>query len=63
MVKFYKVCLNVGPCFVAYGLLLPFDQTPLYEITGLPHLGNGNDDFFIATGCDVPAFELLGEGV
>ena len=60
---FFKLCINVGPCFVACGLLLPFDQTLLYEIIRLPHLGDGNTEFFIATGCDVPGFELLGEVV
>ena len=60
LVQLFKVYLNVGPCFVACGLLLLFYHTLLCEIIGLPHLGDGNVDFFIATGCDVPGFEILG---
>ena len=50
-------------CFVAYGLLLTLDQTPLCELIGLPNLGDGNSELFIAAVCDVPGFDILGEVV
>ena len=63
LVQFSKVYLDVGPCFVACGLLFPLDQALLCEIIGLSHLVNGNANFFIASGCDIPGFELIGEVV
>ena len=63
LVQYAKVYIDVGPCFFACGLLLPLYQTLLCEVIGLPHLGNSNADPFIATGCGVPGFELLGEVV
>ena len=61
LVQLSKVCIDVGSCFVSYGLLLLFDQTLLCEIIVIPNLGDVNADFLIATGYNVPGFDLLGE--
>ena len=63
LVQFSKVYIDVGPCFFACDLLLPLDQALLYELIGLPYLGDGNYDLFITTGCDVPGADILGETV
>ena len=63
LVQFDKVYLDVGPCFVACGLLFLLEQTILCEAIGPPHLGNRKADLFIAAGCNVPGFDLLGEVV
>ena len=61
LVQFAKVYLDVGPCFVACDLLIPLDQTPICEVIGISHLGNGNTDLFISTGYNIPGVELLGD--
>ena len=61
LVQFTKLYLDVGPCFIAYCLLLLFDQIILCKVIRLPHLVDVNADNFISTGCNVPGIKLIGD--
>ena len=63
LVQLAKVYLDYGSCFFACCLVLPLNYNLLYEVVRLPHLGDGNADFFVVAGYDVSGVELLGEFV
>ena len=48
LLQFEKLYLDVGPCFVACGLILSLDHTLLCEVIRLPYLGDSNSNLFIA---------------
>ena len=62
LVQLFKYILTLAHVLSPVAFFSRFIRL-LYKIIGPPHLGDGNTDFFIATGCDAPGFELFGEVV